>query len=175
MLLASATGAGAVLLSGCGGARPRPRTAPVLPQHSDVELINAALAVEQRAIALYEPSVPLLTGVAKQAASLFLGQELEHAGELRKLVTQAGSRPHNPKPHYDFGSPRGPRHLMTLLHELERQQIAAYLWAIPRLSSPELRQILGSIMANDAQHVLVWGAEIQPNAAVPGPFLSATE
>jgi rubrerythrin len=175
VLLASVTGAGTLLLSGCGGSRPRPRAAPVLPEPSDVELINAALAVEQRAIALYEPSVPLLTGVAKQAASLFLGQELEHAGELRKLITQAGARAHNPKPHYDFGRPRGARHLLTLMHELERQQLAAYLWAMPRLSSPELRQILASIMANDAQHVLVLRAELERSAAAPPPFLSASE
>lgn len=173
-----AAGAGAAVLGGCGGSGPRAAaattTTPVIPQRSDVELLNAALAIEQRTIALYEPTVPLLTGAARQAASLFLAQELQHAGELRKLILLTGAPAHQPNLHYDFTPPHTPRHLLTLLHQLEQEQIAAYITAIPRLSSPQLRQTVASILANDSQHVLVLRSELGV-AAIPGPFISATE
>lgn len=159
-------------LSGCGAVR-RIRV-PAQTAGSDVELLNRALAIEQRSIAAYTAAAPLLNGFGQKMAGQFLAQELQHAGELRKLVQQLGGQPHNPLGHYDLGRPRGRTQLLTLLHDLERQQIAAYLQAIPRMSTPVLRQALASVMANDAQHVTVLRGQ-QGITAMPAPFLSADE
>jgi bacterioferritin (cytochrome b1) len=160
------------LAGGCGGAR-RIKATPQ-GRAADVDLLNGVLAIEQRTIAAYTAAAPLLGGFGQKMAGQFLSQELLHAGILRKLVHDAGGQPHNPLGHYDFGRPRGRRQLLALLHDLEREQIAAYLHAIPRMSTPFLRQTLASVLANDAQHVTVLRAQ-QGIAALPGPFLTATE
>lgn len=165
-------GLGAAGLSGCGALR-RLRL-PALAAGADSELLNRALAIEQGSIVAYTAAAPLLNGFGQKMAGQFLGQELLHAGELRKLVHQVGGRPHDPLSHYDFGRPRGRSQLLALLHDLERQQIAAYLQAIPRMSTPFLRQALASILANDAQHVTVLRAQ-QGTTAMTAPFLSADE
>jgi bacterioferritin (cytochrome b1) len=160
------------LAGGCGGAGPV--KAIRQGRAADADLLNGVLAIEQRAIAAYTAAAPLLGGFGQKMAGQFLSQELLHAGILRKLVHDAGGRPHNPLGHYDFGHPRGRRHLLALLHDLEREQIAAYLHAIPRMSTPFLRQTLASVLANDAQHVTVLRAQ-QGITALPGPLLTASE
>ncbi len=141
---------------------------------SDIEMINHALALEQRTIALYTAGGPLLTGVARKTADTFLANELRHAGQLRGLLKPLHAKAHDPSAHYDFGQPRGPGQVLAMLHELERRQIAFYLHAIPRMSTPQLRQSLASIMANDAQHItLLRAARGLP--PLTGPFLTASE
>ncbi len=141
---------------------------------SDVEMINGALALEQRTIALYTAGGPLLTGELQKTAGWFLSHELEHAGQLRALLKPLHAKAHSPEARYDFGQPRAASQVLGMLHELERRQIAFYLHAIPRMSTPQLRQALASIMANDAQHITVLRAE-QGLSPVTGPFLTAAE
>jgi bacterioferritin (cytochrome b1) len=172
LLKASVTGLGGVALAGCGASRrivvaAQGRTA-------DARLLNSILAVEQRSIAAYTAAAPLLGGFGQKIAGQLLAQELQHAGVLRKLVHDVDGHPHNPLAHYDFGQPRGRHQLLALLHGLERAQIAAYLHAIPRMSTPFLRQQLASLLANDAQHVVVLRTQ-QGIPGVPGPFLTAAE
>ena len=174
LLLASAAGASAALVAGCGGGSRPPGPIGAGARELDIRLLNGALAIEQRGIALYTAGGPLLSGQAKEAAAQFLAQELQHAGELRKLLKHLRAQAHNPDAHYDLGQPRSEQQLLALMHEAERHQIAAYLDAIPRISSPELRQALASIMANDAQHLAVLRLE-QGLRDLPGPFLTEHE
>jgi hypothetical protein len=159
-------------LAGCGTAH-RVKASPAA-RVADTELLNGVLAIEQRTIAAYTAAAPLLGGFGQKMAGQFLSQELLHAGILRKLVSDVGGKAHNPLGHYDFGRPRGRAHLLALLHGLEREQIAAYLHIIPRVSTPFLRQTLASVLANDAQHVTVLRAQ-QGVSALPGPFVTASE
>ena len=110
----------------------------------------------------------------QKTAGWFLSHELEHAGRLRGLLKPLHAKAHNPDARYDFGQPRGAPQVLGMLHELERRQIAFYLHAIPRMSTPQMRQALASIMANDAQHITLLRAE-QGLSPVTGPFLTATE
>jgi hypothetical protein len=166
ILRVSAAGLGAIGLAGCGGAvhrrAHRRRLTPAAAE--DVKLLNAALAVEQRSIAAYTAITPLLSGRAHDAASVFLGNDLEHAGELRKLITHLRGQAHDPLPRYDFGRPRGARELLGVLHGLETQQLGAYLRALPLLSTGELRQSVGAILANDAQHIAILRGELNQPA-----------
>ncbi len=175
MLAGATAGLAAVVLGGCGGVgRATHRIRLAAATAGDGVLLNQALAVEQRAIAAYTAAGPLLPGIQQQAARLFLSQELQHAGELRKLVKLTGAKAHDPEPRYDLGQPHGAAQLLELLHEVERQQLAAYLTVLPRVSSPELRRALAAIMANDAQHVSVLRA-LQGSSALAGPFPSAAQ
>ncbi|HET9720636.1 MAG TPA: ferritin-like domain-containing protein [Solirubrobacteraceae bacterium] len=175
LLKASVAGLGGIVpfgLAGCG----RARRVSATPQARalDAGILNGVLAIEQRTIAAYTAAAPLLGGFGEQMAGQFLSQELLHAGILRKLVHDLGAHPHNPLGHYEFGAPGGRRHLLALLHGLEQEQVAAYLHAIPRMSTPFLRQTLASVLANDAQHVAVLRSQ-QGITALPGPFLAAGE
>ena len=172
LLKASLVGAGVIGLGGCAGAT-RPLKVPPRTEAADVELLNAALAIELRSAAAYTAAAPLLSGFGGRMASLFLAQELQHAKVLRGLVHQLHGQPHNART-YKFPPPRGQAELLALLHGLERRQISAYLHAVPRLSTPYLRQTLAAIMANDAQHVTVLRRQ-QGIETMTSPFLSAGE
>ncbi|HWD64427.1 MAG TPA: ferritin-like domain-containing protein [Solirubrobacteraceae bacterium] len=175
LLKASVAGLGGIATAGLAGCGSTHRiSAPPQARAHDAELLNGVLALEQRTIAAYTAAAPLLDGFGQKMAGQFLYQELLHAGILRNLVQGVGGHPHNPLGHYDFGHPRGRSRLLSLLHELEREQIAAYLHAIPRMSTPFLRQTLASVMANDAQHATVLRAQ-QGVTALSGPFLTSRE
>jgi rubrerythrin len=174
LLQASAAGAGVVLLGGCGGGKHDRQRLSAAARERDIKLLNRALAIEQRSIALYTAGGPLLSGPPHEAARWFLSQELEHAGRLRELIKQLRGKAHNPDARYNLRQPRDQRQLLEFLHDAERQQIGAYLHAIPLLSIPDLRQAMGAIMANDAQHLAVLRLE-QGLSGVPGPFLTTVE
>ena len=124
---------------------------------SDVIWLNEALAADQRAIAGYVASGPLLSGDAQKADGWFLGQELRHAGVLRSLIAGLGGTPHDPDPSYPFGHPRTTGQVIALLRSLERGQIAATAAAIGGLHEGWMRARLAAMLADDAQHLAVLG------------------
>jgi hypothetical protein len=182
LLSSAAAGAAAlwtVSLAGCGSAaRARRRTPQITapappPATPEVAALNAALAAEQQAIAFYTAVTPLLSGSAQRAASRFLAQDLEHAGELRALVALAGGIAHNPpaNPQLGLGSAPGRDAILASLRDLEQAQIDAYLRAIPVVKAGYRRQSVAAMLANDAQHVAILRAEAgQPVLA--GAFLT---
>ena len=170
--LAALAGAGGGL-SACGGGQSRRRHGPSGPGEDDVDLLNSVLSAEQRAIAAYTAVTPLLAGEAHQAAGRFLEQDLAHAGELRALIKRAGGHPREPEASYSFGPTGDPHAVLGLLHRLEQAQIAAYQAAMPVVSTRLLRAALASMMANDAQHIVVLRAGLGL-PALSGAFLTAT-
>ena len=85
----------------------------------------------------------------------FLDQDLDHAGELYRLIKQAGGDANKPQPSYNLGQPRGRKDLLRLLHGLEADMVSRYLAAIPQLAPGSVRAAIASILASDAQHVVV--------------------
>ena len=167
--------AGLVVAAGCGKTTLRAQvhnSAPVLD--TDVEELNRLLHLEHVGIAAYTAGTPLLAPATVKAGKLFLNDELSHAGALAGLIKAAGAKPIKPAPSYDLGHPRTSQEVLALLHEIESQQIAAYLAALPRLEPAFVKQSVASILANDAQHVAVVRAALgQP--AVPSAFVSGRE
>jgi bacterioferritin (cytochrome b1) len=180
--LLSAAGAGlagaaaTLLVTGCGqAAKPLPeqKLSPTSPAASaDIDVLNHLLDLEHVAISAYTAGTPLLVPDVTKAGSLFLNDELGHAGQLIGLIKQAGGLPNKPAPSYDLGHPQTSKDVLELLHELERQQLAAYLEAIPQLAPGMVRQQVVAVMANDAQHVSVLRASLGlspvPSALVTG-------
>jgi Ferritin-like domain len=155
------------LIAGCGGSSVR-GPANQVPQRllrSDVESFNRALDLERRSIAAYTAGIPLLQGSDAMAAKQFLSQELAHAGELLGLIRDAGGTAIPRVASYDLGHPRTARQVLALLEMLENRQIAAYVAAIPTLSTGSVRASVASILADDAQHVSILRVALGSTAA----------
>jgi hypothetical protein len=134
-------------------------------------MLERVLDLEYHSTAAYTAAIPLLSGRAATAAKRFLDQDLTHAGELSGLVRDAGVKPPMPQPSYDLGHPRSVTDVLELLHAVERNVIAAYLDAIPRLAPGSVRSAVASLLANEAQHVAVLRATL---GRPPVPFALVT-
>jgi len=148
----------AAAIAGCGSgssSKTHTRTQPSPANQVDIQLLNSALDLEYRAIALYTAAVPVLSGRAHAAAKLFLEQELAHASTMMGYIALAGGKPHKQRSSYDFGHPRGARGIFAVAARLEQAQIANYLNAVTQLSLPRMRAAVASVLANDAQHLSV--------------------
>jgi hypothetical protein len=171
-----ALGGAATALAGCGhragpALRGNRKLTPVVAR-SDIQVLNAILPLEYRAIAAYTAGIPLLTGHSAKAAKHFLDQELTHAGEMQGLVHEAHGKWPMPPPSYDLGHPVSEREVLVLLYEVERTMLGAYLEAVPRLSPGRVRAAIASLFANDAQHISVVRLALGRPPA-PSPLVTA--
>lgn len=142
--------------------------------HQNVAVLNRVLGFERRAIAAYEAAIPLLSGADKVIATVCLKQDLLHAGRLIALITEFGGVAAAQAESYKLGRPRSKRQLVALLHEAELFQVAGYLEAIREVPDGRLRATIGSILANDAQHVALLRGALG-ESPVPSPFPSGRE
>jgi rubrerythrin len=164
-------GGSAALLAACGGGSGK--TTNKSATEGDITVLNAAIDLENTAIAAYTAGAPLLKGELVKVARAFLGQEKEHADALSTAVTHLGGHPSRPKASYDFPRVRTQRDVLLLANMIEHQAIAAYLEALPKLSSPDLRATAAAIVTNEAEHVSVLlGALGRPQ--VPTAFVTGS-
>jgi len=177
MLKRSGAVGAALLLAGCGS-DSNPLDVHEIPPEArtaDVEVLNGLLALEYKAIEAYTAGIPLLEGRHVQtAARQFLSQEISHSGEVYALLRRAKGIAIKHRTSYAFGQPRGHEEVLNLLHALEQEQIAAYLDAIPNVSPGPVRAALASILANEAQHLVVVrrAQRVEP---IPTPFVTGGE
>ena len=162
LLAGVAATAGALLLGGCGSSAA-PRSAPTPTSTStpappsgarDVAILSAALGLERRTIAAYTAAIPQLPAAQATWARAFLTEELTHAGVLIGLIEAAGATGPAPADSYDIGNPHDAGAVVEVLASLEALQVERYLHWIARLSPGAARAAAGSILANDAQHVM---------------------
>ncbi len=125
-----------------------------------------------------KPPAPLSTAplLASNAASAFLGHEIGHSVELKKIIKQAGGKPARPKPSYDLGNPNPSTKsdVLLVLRQIEQLQLVAYLQAVPLLTPGQLRSAAAAIFANEAQHLMVLRMELGLSA-IPSPFVTGRE
>ena len=139
----------------------------------DRQIVAAAIDLEQQAAVTYDFAARSrkLAPELRQLARHLRDQEREHADGLAQALRGLGGRrpptPAEPVPRppaRDFG---------PFAIELENRLISAYYHAMPRLS-PGLRQPLASIMACEAQHLVVLrqalGRDPLPQAFETGRF-----
>ena len=103
-------GGSAALLAACGGGSGK--TASKSAIESDIAVLNAAIDLENTAIAAYTAGAPLLKGELLKLGREFLGQEKEHADALSTAVTHLGGHPSRPKAAYDFPRVRTQRDVL---------------------------------------------------------------
>lgn len=162
-------GGSAAFLAACGGGSGKTQNETAAA--ADIALLNSVIDLENTAIAAYTAGAPLLKGEVLKLGRELLGQEKEHADALSTAVTQLGGHPSRPKAAYDFPRVRTQRDVLLLANMIEHEAIAAYLDALPKLSSPDLRATAASIVTNEAEHVsLLLGALGRPQ--VPTAFVA---
>ncbi len=150
----------ALMPAGCGASTRQHMTnklreLPAPERAGLVERLNGVLAADQETIFAYTFAGPLLSGRSQRADGRFLGDENTHAGVIRALIVRAGARPHSRQPVYDLGDPHSKTQVLQMLRGLEQTQINLCLSAIPRIASAWVRTAIASILANDAQHIVV--------------------
>ncbi len=137
-------------------------------------MLHDLLELEYKTIYAYEAGIPLLDPQTAVGPQQFLRQELSHAGELVGLIKKASGQ--LPKPHgaYALGQPRTEADVLALLHDLEAEQLTAYLRALPLVSDPGVRAGLAAVLANDAQHVAMLRSQLH-RAPSPAAFVTGRE
>jgi rubrerythrin len=142
----------------------------------DRQFLRAAIRLEQMAVRAYDLAAMSrkLEGKARAAAEVFGAQEAEHLRALTSALEDLGARPPAPR-----GVP-GLREALSgeggaitaFLIELEERTIAAYYRAHATIRSAKLLATVTSVMANEAQHLVVLrqalGKEPSPRAFVTG-------
>jgi rubrerythrin len=164
----TATGAGVSLIAGCGGGEDRP---PFGGRGGgggagDVKLLNAALDLEHTAIAAYTAGAQRLKGTGLAVGRTLLRHEQEHADHLARAIRGLGGTPNRPKPAAEYARSfprlRSQSDVLRFAVDLENTAVRAYLDAIPRLSSGELRQTAAAILASEAEHIAILLGEANP-------------
>jgi len=173
LMLAAALGAA---LAGCGDGDGGGTTTAVPDKEGDAEILNSVLARELAAVAAYDRVLPLLRGTALRSGREFRAQEQEHSNAIVKALRGLGE-PAEPADEEieDKGLKTQPEAL-EFLYEVESVSVAFDLRAISHLTSPWPRSLLGSIAANQAQHLVVLrrllGADVA--ASIPEAFEDGT-
>lgn len=158
----SGAGASAMFLAACGNggdagaARSGTGTGS---EEADVAVLNSALDLENLAVAAYTAGAALLEGDAKVMGARFRDQEQEHADGLAQAIRDLGGTPNKPR-HAEEYAPmfkdlKSQRDVLRFAVDLENTAVAAYIDALPKLSSGELRGTAAAIVTTEAEHVSV--------------------
>lgn len=176
----SLAGGSAVFLAACGdddksttGAATTGAPADPGGGSGDVAILNTALDLENMAVAAYTAGAVLLKGEVLDAGKLFAEQEQEHADGLTEAIKSMGGTPNKAKKadEYDFPQLGSQKDVLNFAVDIENTAIAAYIDALPKLTSPELRGTAAAIVTNEAEHVSVLlGALGKPQ--VPDAFVA---
>ncbi len=161
-------GAAATSVAACGDEKtPEEEQAA----RTDAEILNSVIDLENMAIAVYTAGAPLLKREALRIGRQFLNQEKEHADALEQAVRDAGGRPNKPKASYNFPALKTQTDVLELANTVENVAVAAYIDAIPKLSSTDLRATAAGIVTTEAEHISVLlGALGRPQA--PSAFVT---
>jgi rubrerythrin len=145
---------------------------------SDVDILRAAVDLEQRAVFSYGAAVPRLDGRTARLAEHFQGQEEKHAAGLSEaLRNRGGHLPPKPRSARDVpGLPAalsgGRRAILLYAVALEETAVTAYYEAARNLHDPRLLSDAARIIGNESQHLAVLrealGQDPVPSASVGG-------
>jgi rubrerythrin len=168
----------AVLLGGCGSGEDASTDVSGSPEE-DIDLLGTALELERSAAVAYERGAELLAGEALELAQQFAGQEREHADVLVDAIEKLGGTPAEELSDDDYaeqlgvGKLKSQEDVFTFGVDLENTEITTYNDAVAKLSTPEIRRTVYTIVANEAQHLTVLLGELgEPQ--VPDAFVTGT-
>ncbi len=170
-LLAVAT----LLLAGCGGSGSGTTTA-VPDKAADAEILNNVLARQLAAVRAYERTLPLLAGPALAGAREFRASEQEHVDATIKALRGLGEKAEPEEEEIESEGLKTQADALEFLYELESASIAYDLRAVSHLTAPWPRSLLGSVAANQAQHLVLLRRALGTDIAesIPGAFEDGT-
>lgn len=151
-----------------GGAIVAASTVPLLrsvrnafaADSSDGEILRKAIHLEQVAVLAYDGALAsgLLSSSFKAVFSRFRDHEQQHAETLTTALTDLGGTPPEPAKEEDvegLDDLKSQTDVANFAIELETAAVAAYYDAQKKLIDGKLLQSGASIMANEAQHLVV--------------------
>jgi hypothetical protein len=164
----------ALFVAGCGGGGST--TTDVPDKAADAETLNNVLGRELAAVRAYEGTLPLLRGSALASAREFRVQAQEHTDAIVKALRGLGEKAEPEEEEIESEDLKTQADALGFLYELESLSIAQGLGAVARLTSPGPRSLLGSIAANQAQHLVVLRRALGADAAesIPEAFENGT-
>lgn len=150
-------------VAGCAKSAPAGDAAPAQPGQ-DVELLNAAIALEHEGIAAYTiaGASGLLQPAVAQIGATFRSHHERHRDELVRAVTALGGAPVEARSESDYAtqlnvaSLRDQAGVLRLALGLERGAANAYLGLIPSLGA-DFHQIAARMAGDEAFHAAILG------------------
>jgi hypothetical protein len=144
---------------------------------ADAEVLEAVLARQKAAVVADEATIPGLPPRLRLMAQLFRTQEQEHVDATTKGIRALGGTVEAPTEEIDPGEPKSVAERLTFLYEVESVSIARELEAIAKLEDFARRPVLASIVANQAQHLVLLRRALGagPLATIPGPFADGSQ
>lgn len=152
-------GAIAMLLTGCAGSSHAASDDTV---EQDINILNAAIALEHEGIAAYQIAATsgLLQPAVVDVGVAFQGHHKGHRDILSKAVLALGGEPSPEKPlesyaaELDAGSLKNQEDVLRLALKLERGAANAYLGLIPSLG-PDYHQVAAQMAGDEAFHAAI--------------------
>jgi hypothetical protein len=161
-------------VAGCGGGGTTTTTVP--DKAADAETLNNVLARELAAVRAYQRTSPLLHGPALASASEFRGQEQEHVDAVVKALRGLGEKAEPEEEEIESEELKTQVDALGFLYEVESASVAYGLRAISHLTAPWPRSLLGSIVADQGQHLVVLRRALGAGLAesIPNAFEDGT-
>jgi hypothetical protein len=174
-LLAATVVVLALALAACGGSSGDTTTA-VPDKAADAETLNNVLSRQLAAVRAYERTLPLLAGPALASAREFRAQEQEHVDATIKALRGLGEKAAPEEEEIESDGLKTEADALGFLYEVESASVAYDLRAISHLTASWPRSLLGSVAANQAQHLVVLRRALGADVAesVPGAFEDGT-
>jgi rubrerythrin len=174
LLTAASCALAAAALAACGGSGGT--TTAVPDKAADAETLNNVLARELAAVRAYERTLPLLHGPALASVRRFRAQEQEHVDAVVKALRGLGEVAAPEREEIESEGVKTPADALGFLYEVESVSVANDLRAISHLTAPWPRSLLGSIAANQAQHLVALRRALGASAAesIPEAFEDGT-
>lgn len=172
-LVVGLLGALVLFVGGCGGGGT---TTAVPDKAADAETLNNVLGRELAAVRAYERTLPLLHGPALASAREFRAQEQEHSNAIVKALRGLGEKAEPEEEEIESEGLKKQAEALGFLYEVESVSVAYDLRAISHLTAPWPRALLGSIAANQAQHLVLLRRALGADAAesIPEAFEDGT-
>ena len=164
----------AVLLAGCGSGGST--TTAVPDKEADAEVLNRVLSRELAAVDAYGRVLPLLRGGDRAMAARFRAQEQEHADAILKALRGLGAKSEPEDEEIESDELRTRADALAFLYAVESVSIDGGLRAISNLTAPWPRSLMGSIVANQAQHLVLLRRALgaRPLETIPEAFENGT-
>jgi len=175
LLLATASAATALALAACGGGGGGTTTA-IPDKAADAETLDNVLSREMAAIGAYDAVLPKLRGPVLASAREFRASEQEHVDAVVKALRGLGEKAEPEEEEIESEGLETQADALEFLYEVESVSIAGALRAISHLTAPWPRSLLGSVAADQAQHLVLLRRALGADAAesIPGAFEDGT-
>jgi hypothetical protein len=158
LLLELAKGAGVGAACLVLMARDAPGAAPPPSEGQDLDILNAALALEHQAIALYSIGIArnLVPVTMRERAIEFRGDHEGHRDTQVALSRERGGKPVEALARYDFGHIEGGRGFLRKAMEVELAAQQAYAKVIPAITAKDYQLAASFIVVDEVRHLTVW-------------------